>query len=130
MTVTTVYSSFEDVPRVTYNPDHHIFLPVMTVLSTLADAERKTALYRERFLLVQHQLFQDARFGNGAESDRSMHLAPITLAGEPEVKVKSLKQLSLLKLAATDRVVITPVESLPGNPGIKFSYGFLSRIEE
>jgi len=87
-------------------------------------------MYRDRFLTVYHQLVQDQRFANSNESDGCLHLPPISLAGEPVIRQKTLKQLSLFNLEENDRIVLTPVESLPGNPGLKFSYGFLSRLEE
>ena len=126
-----LYHSFKDLPRFTYNPDHDMFMAANDKASVFANADRKIAAFRERFLTVQQQLFKDERFRNGAESDRSISLPPITMPGEMIPKERSLKHVSLIPpLHANDRFVITPVESLPGNPGIKFSYGFLTRLEE
>ena len=138
MTV-SIYSSLEP-SRFCYLPDQQqfVFQDSRFTPDLLGVGERRTAMYRERFLMIQQQLFKDERFLNGAvgangQVGKGWSDSGLGLFGgfsSSSALTTQNRTPSLLAMRSDDRFEITPVESLPGNPGIKFVFGMLTKVEE
>ncbi|KAF4666676.1 DNA polymerase epsilon subunit 2 [Perkinsus olseni] len=145
--------------RYHYAQDAQQFVPARKLPTVLGDAQEHSAMYRERFLALRKALWQSSGNPTYVDSavekiaSEGSKMPKIRVKGQGntvggmggmmerisintdvegicvEEPPKSEDQ-SLLDPRPNERIVITAVENLPGNPGVKFVFGLLSRASE
>jgi DNA polymerase epsilon subunit 2 len=97
-----VYNLLKDVRPFQYSRTSKEWLPVLEGCQLFPGADQKAKIMRDRYQVLWQRLFLEGRFVAAADAPES------TLVDEVEV--------------------LTPVESLMGNPGRKTTFGLLTRV--
>ncbi|EER13476.1 dimethyladenosine transferase, putative [Perkinsus marinus ATCC 50983] len=146
--------------RYTNAQDAQQFVPARKLPSVMGGAPEHSAMYRERFLALRKALWQSsgnptyvdlamekiASEGSKMPKIRVKGLGDVFQAStggmmerisiNPDVEDICIEEppkpeeQSLLNPGTSERIVITAVENLPGNAGVKFVFGLLSRASE